>query len=61
MRRSAHYYMYDWPTLKLVLEEQGFADIKRCEFGQSEDPVLAAADNRPDDSLIVECRVSGTP
>ncbi len=53
-RRSAHFYMYDWPTLRLILAETGFRNVRRCEFQQSADPELARVDNRPDESLYVE-------
>ncbi len=53
-RRSAHFYMYDWPTLRLILSESGFRNVRRCEYQQSADPELARLDNRPDESLYVE-------
>ena len=55
--RSAHCYMYDWPTLKILLPEIGFKEVTRRTFQDSADPELAALDNRPKDSLFVEMTV----
>lgn len=52
--RSAHCYMYDWPTLSVLLPEIGFSNVRQRAFRESADSELAALDNRPDDSLIVE-------
>lgn len=56
-KRSAHCYMYDWPTLSLLLTDLGFKDVTQREFGESADNELAALDNRPEDSLFVEMTV----
>jgi len=56
-RRSAHYYMYDWPTFKLLLTKLGFVNVEQKGYQQSADPELAALDNRPDESLHVEMTV----
>lgn len=55
-RRSAHYYMYDWPTLALLLGETGFCEIRRRSFQESDDPELGRLDNRAEESLFVEMR-----
>jgi hypothetical protein len=52
--RSGHCYMYDWPTLHVLLTGLDFKSIRRREFGISDDDELGALDNRPEDSLIVE-------
>jgi SAM-dependent methyltransferase len=55
--RSAHCYMYDWPTLATLLPELGFKSVHRRRFQDSQDSELASLDNRPDDSLFVEMTV----
>lgn len=53
-RRSAHFYMYDWPTMKMVCEEVGFTQVRHCGYQESADPDFARLDSRPKDSLHVE-------
>lgn len=35
-----HQFLYDEPTIRMALREAGFADVRRCESEQSEDPHL---------------------
>jgi hypothetical protein len=39
-----------------VLQDAGFRDVRRCEFGRTQSgfPELASLDNRPRESLFVE-------
>ena len=39
-RSFGHQFLYDEQTLACFFREAGFADIERCEVGQSEDPEL---------------------
>ena len=39
--RNAHAWMYDFAALKLLLQEAGFADVRRCELGDCLDPMFA--------------------
>jgi hypothetical protein len=43
---SAHLWMYDFSALKYLLLESGFVDIRRCEFGDSKDPMFALVEDR---------------
>ncbi len=52
---SSHKYMYDFDLLKRMLEDIGFTKVKRFEFKSGECPDLNILDNRPDESLFVEC------
>lgn len=52
--RSHHHYMYDWPTLSLMMSAIGFENVRLCRFQESNDPDLALLDNRPVDSIHVE-------
>ena len=51
---ASHHYMYDWPTLRLVLQEIGFSPVIRQSYQVSLDPELSLLDNRPEDSLHVD-------
>lgn len=53
-RRSGHLYMYDLPTLLVILKEVGFRNIQRKDYQDSDDPELTKLDNRPEDSIILE-------
>lgn len=52
---SRHKYMYDFVLLKKMLEDIGFTKVKRLTFKAGECPDLNLLDNRPDESLFVEC------
>lgn len=51
---STHRYMYDWPTLRIILQEIGFQQIERQAYQVSLDPELSCLDNRPEDSLHID-------
>ena len=51
-----HAWMYDFWSLKLRLEKIGFSDIVKCRFREGGVPDLELLDQRPDNSLHVECR-----
>ena len=34
-QRYEHQFMYDWPTLRRLLQRAGFAEVARCAFRQS--------------------------
>jgi SAM-dependent methyltransferase len=38
---SAHLWMYDEALMRSLLADAGFADIRRCKFGDAEDPAFA--------------------
>ena len=38
---GAHLWMYDFAALKALLEEVGFAGVRRCELGDAGDPMFA--------------------
>jgi len=42
---SAHLWMYDYGLMKHLLEEAGFADIRRCELGDAEDPMFGLVED----------------
>jgi predicted SAM-dependent methyltransferase len=57
MRLWGHMFLYDKPELTALLEECGFSDIRRVEWGQSGHPELRGLESRPDfGDLIVEAR-----
>ena len=49
-----HRYMYDWPTLKFLLNEIGFSRVIRQPYQKSLDSELARLDSRPEDSLHID-------
>ena len=51
---AEHCYIYDYPTLYLILSEIGFQKIERSSFRQSRDPDLASLDRKPAISLYLE-------
>ena len=51
-----HAWMYDFCSLKSRLEEIGFSDVVKCKFREGAVPDLELLDQRPDNSLHVECR-----
>ncbi len=50
-----HCYMYDVPTVVFLLKEAGFRDVRVVAFREGGAHELAQYDNRPEDSLHVEC------
>lgn len=55
---SRHLWMWDYPALNAELADAGFIDIRRAEFGDSEDPRFAEAEreDRWLNALGIECR-----
>ncbi len=51
---SSHKYMYDFDSLKSLLEKIGFTQIERCAYQEGKTPDIDVLDNRPEDSLIAE-------
>ncbi len=43
---SDHRWMYDEATMRALLTDAGFESIRRCEFGDSEDPMFALVENK---------------
>jgi predicted SAM-dependent methyltransferase len=43
---SAHLWMYDFCALKTLLENAGFARVRKCELGDSEDPMFALVEDK---------------
>jgi hypothetical protein len=39
--KNAHLWMYDFAAIKMLLERAGFAAIRRCQIGDSRDPMFA--------------------
>lgn len=55
MRLWGHTFVYDEPELFGLLDECGFSDIRRVNWGGSDTPELRGLESRPDfDDLIVE-------
>jgi hypothetical protein len=44
-KRSDHLWMYDFPTLKGLLEAAGFSNVRRCQFGDAADPMFAQVED----------------
>jgi len=44
--RSEHLWMYDWLTLKALLEKTGFVRVRRCAFGDAGDPMFDLVEDR---------------
>ncbi len=56
-----HCYMYDVPTILCLLRKTGFTHIRVVAFREGEDSELGQYDNRPEDSLHVECWKNAYP
>jgi predicted SAM-dependent methyltransferase len=59
-------YCFDWVALSAELAAAGFADIRRYEAGQSDDPVFQGLEHRQEPSeaatgLVVEAHKTGRP
>jgi SAM-dependent methyltransferase len=52
---NRHRYMYDFDLLAALLEKAGFRSIERCAYQQGLVPDLDRLDNRPEETLYVEC------
>jgi hypothetical protein len=44
-KKSIHLWMYDFPTMKELLEMAGFSRIRRCRFGDAADPMFAQVED----------------
>jgi predicted SAM-dependent methyltransferase len=60
-QRYEHQFMYDWPTLRRLLERAGFGEVTRSAFGAAAlEPKLAIDDPKyARESLYVEARKPG--
>ncbi len=58
LNSSMHLWMWDYPAMAEVLAQQGFKDIRRCAFNDSEDPMFARVEDarRFDWALAIESR-----
>lgn len=53
-----HCFIYDYMTLKLMLEKQGFVNVKKEQFGTGRNPeLLIDSTHRACESLYVEASV----
>ena len=50
-----HRYMYDFELLANLLTKAGFHSVERCDYRSGLVPDLDRLDNRPDETLFVEC------
>jgi SAM-dependent methyltransferase len=53
--KNQHKFMYNFQSFKKLAGEAGFDRIERCEFQRGKCPDIDQLDNRPDQSLYVEC------
>ncbi|MEK6280449.1 MAG: methyltransferase type 11 [Acidobacteriota bacterium] len=55
---SAHLWMWDFRSLSRELTTAGFVNVRRCEFGDSSDPMFTLVEDaeRFVDAVAVECR-----
>jgi len=51
---TRHRYLWDFESLREVLEKAGFSSVERCRFQVGQTPDLQVLDNRPDETLYVE-------
>jgi SAM-dependent methyltransferase len=56
---SAHLWMWDEFSMTAALQRAGFVDIRRCEFGDSPDPMFAIVEQKSryfdDNRQVAEC------
>jgi SAM-dependent methyltransferase len=52
---NRHRHMYDFDMLAALLGRAGFKSIQRCAYQQGLVPDLDRLDNRPEETLYVEC------
>jgi SAM-dependent methyltransferase len=52
---NQHRYMYDFELLADLLQRAGFHSIEKCEYRCGMLPDLDRLDNRPDETLYIEC------
>ena len=55
---SSHLWMWDYKSMARELENAGFSDIRKAEFGDSPDPMFAAVEDQKnwENALGLECR-----
>jgi len=51
---SRHKWMYDFETLRSLLQDNGFKNTECCEYQRGKMPDIHVLDNRPETSLYVE-------
>jgi SAM-dependent methyltransferase len=49
-----HRYLYDEELLTRLLQDCGFAGVRRCEYREGAVPDIGVLDNRPEETLFVE-------
>jgi SAM-dependent methyltransferase len=56
--RSRHFWMWDYKGIAKELKEAGFVDVRRAQFGDSQDPRFHEVEDRGrwENNLGVECR-----
>jgi len=54
--RSRQLWMWDYPSMCVALSNAGFTDIRRCRYGDSNDPMFSLVEekSRFDDSRYIE-------
>jgi SAM-dependent methyltransferase len=58
LNSSTHLWMWDGPSMMRTLEAQGFRDVRRCMFNDSEDRMFSSIEDplRFDGALAIEAR-----
>jgi Methyltransferase domain len=58
---SAHLWMWDYKSLQHELDQAGFINIRRCEFGDADDPLFADVEDRDRfiNAVAIEARKPG--
>ena len=51
---ARHKYMYDFESLKALLVDAGYKNVRRCNYQEGTAPDLNSLDNRPEETLFVE-------
>jgi hypothetical protein len=46
LKNSAHLWMWDETSLRHALQQHGFSNIRRCDFGDCEDPMFSLVEDR---------------
>lgn len=54
---SHHLWMWDYPSLRKELEAVGFTGIRAAQFGDSEDPLFSAVEDKSrwEDAIGIQC------
>jgi hypothetical protein len=58
LNSSSHLWMWDYPAMAHALDGQGFRNIRRCKFNDSDDPMFARVEDplRFEGALAIEAR-----